>query len=133
MKETRSWLLLLAGLVLVVGLPLAGRWARRQAGPRCTLDGLAIEPVYRVRVVDRAGGEHVFCCVRCAGRWLARQAERPATVYVTEPLPAPGLPEATSIHRVLLAAIHGHPALVLTETDAIALPGPSDWLVLERI
>jgi hypothetical protein len=34
--------------------------------------------------VDRAGGSHVFCCVRCAGRWLARQAERPAAAYVTD-------------------------------------------------
>jgi hypothetical protein len=84
MKDTGSRLLLLAGLVLIVGLPLAGRWARRQAEPRCALDGLVIEPLYRVRVVDRAGGSHVFCCIRCAGRWLARQAERPAAVYVTD-------------------------------------------------
>jgi hypothetical protein len=84
MKETRSRLLLIAGLMLVVGLPLAGWWARRQAPPRCSLDGLAIEPLYRVRVVDQEGGSHLFCCVRCAVRWLSRQPERPAGIYVTD-------------------------------------------------
>jgi hypothetical protein len=74
----------LAGVLLVVGLPLAGKWARGPAAPRCDLDGLAIEPLYRVRVVDRAGAAHHFCCVGCAGRWRERQAEGPAAVYVTD-------------------------------------------------
>jgi hypothetical protein len=76
--------LLLVGLLLVVGLPLAGRWARGRAEPRCALDGLAIEPLYRVRVVDPSGAAHEFCCVGCASRWIARQADRPAAVYVTD-------------------------------------------------
>jgi hypothetical protein len=85
MMAARSRLLLfLAGLLVVVGLPLAGKWARRGAGPRCELDGLTIEPLYRVRVVDRAGGSHPFCCARCAARWLARQGDRPQAVYVTD-------------------------------------------------
>src|SRR5262249_37492263 len=85
MNRARSrWLLLLAGLLVIVGLPVAGKWMRRQAAPRCALDGLKIEPLYRVRVVDRAGSSHNFCCVHCAGLWLARQGERPEAVFVTD-------------------------------------------------
>jgi hypothetical protein len=85
MTSLRSRLLLfLAGLLVVVGLPLAGWWGRRGAAPRCELDGLTIEPLYRVRVVDRAGASHRFCCVRCAARWLGRQGDRPRAVYVTD-------------------------------------------------
>jgi hypothetical protein len=73
----------LAGL-LVVGLPLAGKWARRNQPPRCTLDGLAIEAAYRARVVDRSGKSHSFCCIGCAARWLERQPDPPAAVYVTD-------------------------------------------------
>jgi hypothetical protein len=85
MRLTRSRCLLgLAGLLVVVGLPLAGTWARRHAGPRCDLDGLPIEPLYQVRVVDAAGAAHRFCCVHCARQWLARQKAPPAAVYVTD-------------------------------------------------
>jgi hypothetical protein len=83
MKYNR-WLLLLAGLLLVIGLPLTGKWSRRSQPPHCELDGLKIEPRYRVRVVEPAGGSHLFCCVRCAGRWLARQEGKAAAVYVTD-------------------------------------------------
>lgn len=82
-KKSR-WLLVLASLLVVVGLPLAGKWARRHAEPRCDLDGLTIEPLYQVRVVDRAGRTHRFCCVHCAGLWLARQESGPEAVYVTD-------------------------------------------------
>jgi hypothetical protein len=84
MKKPLPVLLVLAGLVVVVGLPLAGTWARRHAAPRCELDGQWIEPTYQVRVVDGAGRSHRFCCVRCARRWLGRQDEAPAAVYVTD-------------------------------------------------
>jgi hypothetical protein len=77
-------LFVLAGLLIVVGLPLAGKWARRNEPPRCALDGLTIEPGYRVRVVDRDGKSRNFCCVRCAEQWLARRAETPAAVFVTD-------------------------------------------------
>jgi len=81
--KSRALLVVLAGLV-VVGLPLAGKWARRHDGPRCEMDGLKIEPLYRVRVVDGDGVAHSFCCVHCAGRWVARQPGRPRAVYVTD-------------------------------------------------
>lgn len=77
-------LLVLASLALIVGVPLAGKWARRHQAPRCELDGLPVEPLYRVRVVDQAGASHEFCCARCARRWLRRQGNPPATVFVTD-------------------------------------------------
>jgi hypothetical protein len=84
MSPRSRLLLFLAGLLVVVGLPLAGKWARRRAGPRCELNGLTIQLLYQVRIVDRAGASHRFCCVRCAARWLARQEDRPRAVYVTD-------------------------------------------------
>jgi hypothetical protein len=105
MKYERSRLLLgLAALLVVVGLPVAGKWARRGAGPRCALDGLKIEPLYRVRVVGNDGASHRFCCVRCAARWLARQGERPAAVYVTDEASGEEV-DAKSAHFVRSAVV----------------------------
>jgi NosL len=104
MKEKTRMRLLLAGLLIVIGLPLVGKWARGPAENRCALDGLEIEPLYRVRVVDRAGGSHNFCCVRCAGAWLERQAERPAAVYVTDEAGG-GEVDARSAHFVHSAVL----------------------------
>jgi hypothetical protein len=84
MNTTRARLLgLLAGLTLVAGLPLAGKWLRRHRSSRCALDGLTIEPLYRVRVVEQ-GESHSFCCVRCAAGWLARRGRQPDAVLVTD-------------------------------------------------
>ena len=76
-------ILVLAGVLVVVGPPLVGKWARREAAPGCAHDGLRIEARYRVRVEDRAGASLEFCCVHCAALWL-EQAEPPAAVYVTD-------------------------------------------------
>jgi hypothetical protein len=77
----------LAGLVVAVAVlsaDLAGEWARPADAAYCEQSGLKIEPLYRVRVVDGAGGEHRFCCVQCASRWVARQPGQPRAVYVTD-------------------------------------------------
>jgi endogenous inhibitor of DNA gyrase (YacG/DUF329 family) len=79
----RVWLGLV-GLFVVVGLPLMGSWARRQAAGSCALDGMAIDPVYRVEVVDARGQPHPFCCLRCAQMWLDRQQARPLAITVTD-------------------------------------------------
>jgi hypothetical protein len=70
--------------LFIVGLPLAGKWARRTLEARCGFDGLRIEPLYRVRIVERTGESHDFCSVRCGLLWLARQPTAPAAVYVTD-------------------------------------------------
>jgi hypothetical protein len=77
----------LAGFVASVAMlsvELAGNGAFSSGDARCELDGLKIEPLYRVRVVDGAGVSHVFCGVRCARRWIDRQGDRPRAVYVTD-------------------------------------------------
>jgi hypothetical protein len=76
-------LLILTGLSLVVGLPLAGRWARRAAEPRCEFDGRKIEAVYRARVVQ-GGRSRDFCSVGCACVWLNRHRHKPEAVYLTD-------------------------------------------------
>lgn len=85
MKPLRSRvLILLAGAVLVTGLPVIGTLARRQSGARCEFDGQAIDAVYRVRIVDAAGASHRFCCIRCADDWLSRRNDRPEAVFITD-------------------------------------------------
>jgi hypothetical protein len=83
MRSPRG-LIVLAGLAVIVGLPFLGKWARRSPGERCALDGMAINPVYRVRVVDEQGQDHTFCCIHCATVWLGRQPAAPRAVYVTD-------------------------------------------------
>jgi hypothetical protein len=77
----RIFVVLLGALVL--GAPLAGRWLRESA-PRCAWDGLPIQALYRVRVVDGASVSRAFCCVHCASAWLTRHGSAAAVVYVTD-------------------------------------------------
>ena|SRR5437588_8917805 len=83
MTAATRWPLVLAGLLIVFGLPLAGTLARRTAGPRCAFDGAPIEPLYRVRIVDAEGGERTFCCLHCAGLWRGHRP-RPRAMFVTD-------------------------------------------------
>ncbi len=103
-RLTTRGLLLLLGLLLTVGLPLAGKWSRLGRPQRCEFDGLRIEPRYAVRVVDRAGASHRLCCVRCALRWRERQAEAPAAVYVTDEASGLEIP-ARSAHFVFSTVV----------------------------
>jgi hypothetical protein len=93
MTNRRAWLLQ-SGVVflLVVGLPLAGKWLRRQDGPRCAVDGLLIDPLYRVRVIDSAGHSYSFCCVRCAQRWWRRHADEQTEAFATDETTATEIP-----------------------------------------
>ena len=81
-KVTYAWGLL--GLVVVIGLPLAGWQARRTARSGCTLDGTTIDPAYRVEVVEDDGHAYDFCCPRCAVIWLGQQPTPPAAIKVTD-------------------------------------------------
>jgi hypothetical protein len=72
------------GLVVVVGLPLAGYWSRRQADPGCALDGTKINPYYRVDITDAEGRTYSFCCIRCAEMWLERQSAPVRAITVTD-------------------------------------------------
>jgi hypothetical protein len=78
------WLGGVLGLLVVVGLPLLGWWARRHRDPGCALDGVRVDPAYRVEIVDGDGRRHEFCCPRCAEIWLDRQAAPPRAVTVTD-------------------------------------------------
>ncbi|MBI1916005.1 MAG: hypothetical protein HYS12_14905 [Planctomycetes bacterium] len=74
----------LIGLLVVIGLPVAGHLARRIPEDRCALDGATIDPVYRVEIVDSEGHPHAFCCLRCAQLWLRRQETPPQKITVTD-------------------------------------------------
>jgi hypothetical protein len=51
-----------------------------------------------------------------------------ATEYATDPLPSPGDPEVTRIQASLLAAVHWHPAVVMTETEPAP---PSEFTLVD--
>src|ERR1700730_9561252 len=74
----------LALLTAVVALALAGRWARRGTAEGCALDGMAIDPFSRVRIVDAQGKSYAFCCIRCAELWLEARQGNSHAVYVTD-------------------------------------------------
>ncbi len=58
-------------LLVVVGLPCLGHFWRQRRASRCAFDGLAITPIYRVKLVDQSGHSAEFCCLECALRWQA--------------------------------------------------------------
>lgn len=74
----------LIGLIVAIGLPIAGKAMRQHAGPRCGHDGLRIERAYAVQVVDMEGKTRDFCCVHCAVQWLQESEQQPQAVLVTD-------------------------------------------------
>jgi nitrous oxide reductase accessory protein NosL len=74
----------LVGLVVVVGVPVAGNWARQRAAGTCALDGMAIDPAYRVEVVDLRGHAEPFCCLKCAEIWLKNRPGPTRAILVTD-------------------------------------------------
>jgi hypothetical protein len=80
-RSERIAVLLLGAMVLAA--PLAGRWLRRDNQSRCAWDGLPVQALYRVRVVDAADTSREFCCVRCAAAWLTQHGAAHA-VHVTD-------------------------------------------------
>ena len=81
---TSRWQIAAIGMIVVIALPFAAKFSRRGQGPRCEFDGAAIEPLYRVTVIDEHQDAHGFCCVRCAEGWLQRSHLRPQMVLVTD-------------------------------------------------
>jgi len=74
----------LAGLAVVAALPLVGHALRGDHARGCAWDGLPLEPMYKVRAVERSDATHEFCSVRCAELWLERTGCRPARIVVTD-------------------------------------------------
>ena len=74
----------MAGLVILIGLPIVARVTRGGRENCCAFDGGRIETLFRVLAVDAVGQSHEFCCIRCAQLWWDRQRERPQAIYVTD-------------------------------------------------
>jgi hypothetical protein len=83
MNRPYLWLIL-AGLIVAVGAPLAGNWWRRQPEHSCRLDRAKIVALYRVSVVDQQDQTNEFCCIRCAELWLSNQEVKSRAIYVTD-------------------------------------------------
>jgi hypothetical protein len=96
---TSWWLRGWFGLVVVGLLPVLGSWLRGDGGERCTLDGVLIEPAFRVRVVSRHSGSLPFCSIGCAEHWIETHHETPQAVFVTDEMTDREIP-ATAAHYV---------------------------------
>jgi hypothetical protein len=100
MSADTAWRLRgLAGLAVVVGLPLAGHWARHRHEAGCALDGAQVPAIYQVEVIDAQGRSHAFCCLRCAQLWLEQAPEAPRTITVTDEASGQAL-DAAAAHYV---------------------------------
>jgi hypothetical protein len=93
-----SWGTVLMGLLVVVGLPLGGHWARRHAEPGCALDGTKLDPLYRIEIIDSEEARHVFCCPRCAQVWLERQPAPPRAITVVDESSGEQIPASTAYY-----------------------------------
>ena len=82
--RTSRWLIAVAGVLVVFGLPLAGKWARHTREMRCAFDGAQINSLYRVRVLDAHNQNRVFCCIHCAELWLSHESVKPQSIPVTD-------------------------------------------------
>jgi hypothetical protein len=83
-KRVSFCLLGILGLLIVVGLPVLGSWARHRAAENCALDGEPIVAIYQVRIVDAQEQSHKFCCLHCAEIWLSHQTATPRAIWVTD-------------------------------------------------
>jgi hypothetical protein len=108
-RTATTWMWGLLGLVVVVGLPVLAHWLRQGADPDgCALDGVKLDPAYRVEVVDAEGRTHAFCCPTCARLWLRRQPGPPRAIVVTD--------EATGQKVEAAAAWYVRSSVVTTPT-----------------
>ena len=80
----RPWRTAAIGLAMIAALAVAGSVIRQRGRSGCALDGMAIDPHLRVRVLDSQQLSHDFCCIRCAQLWLDHQAQPPRAIYVTD-------------------------------------------------
>ena len=78
------WQTLAFAMVLSIGVPIAGKWLRQDSAARCAFDGVKIENLFRVRVVDDGKVSRDFCCPRCAALWREEQHGARSSVFVTD-------------------------------------------------
>lgn len=91
-----DWIVLLMVLGLAALAAVTGHWLRRSDVPACALDGIKIDPAYRVRIVEKQQPAYEFCCPRCAELWLRRQQAMPRELYVTDEASGQELPAAAA-------------------------------------
>lgn len=77
-----TWLPGCLALLAIAALPLV---AERLRAPveRCAMDGVALAPSFRVRVVLPDGKTDAFCGVTCAQAWVQCRGVAPREILVT--------------------------------------------------
>ncbi len=111
----------LIGLAVVAALPFVAHALRGQHSPGCEWDGLPLEPIYRVRIVERSGTTHEFCSVRCAELWLQESGSRPVRILVTDETSGAELDAATACYvrsTVATSAVTGNRVHVFSTDEA---------------
>jgi hypothetical protein len=84
MRRVAATVLFVAGIAAAAAAPSVARHLRGDGSDRCDLDGSAIDPAARVRIVDEQSVSHRFCGVHCAERWIEKSGERVREILVTD-------------------------------------------------
>ena len=134
MKMWTPGRLRIAAVLLIVGLPLAGKWARRTQERRCDLDGARIDRLFRVRILDVQNREHEFCCIHCARLWLSPQPAAPWQVLVTDETTGAEIDAARAwfVRSTVVTTAHTRNRIHVfqTEADAVKHAGTAHGKIL---
>lgn len=84
MMRRNRLIMVAAGILVIVGLPIVGKLSRGHRDAGCALDGVKIDPAFRVRIVAAQSKDHEFCCIRCAEYWLNHHRQEPLAIYLTD-------------------------------------------------
>ncbi len=71
--------------------------SQSEMADRCALDGVAINPIYRVRVLNADGTDHPFCSIACAEVWLKKQSSHPRAIMVTDETTGNEIPASSAV------------------------------------
>lgn len=111
-----------AGLLLVASLPFIGQFYRTDRESCCNWDGLALNPLYRVRVISSTDNSKHFCSVQCAVLWLSRNRDKVARILVTDEVSGTEMDAADAVYvrsSIVTNRITGNRIHVFrTEVDA---------------
>ena len=77
----------------------------REHGERCAMDGVHVDPEFRVRVVEGDGSAEVFCGVECASRWLSKEDPEEVHIVVTDSRTGAELDAASASYVLALATL----------------------------
>lgn len=84
MVQPRWWSRAFLGLLIVGAIAPICASLRGPRDPACGWDGMSLNEIYQVTIVDECGQRTDFCSIRCAQLWLKCSQQEPTDVIVTD-------------------------------------------------